>query len=528
MVISGAGVVRAARLEMLLGDPWLDGGVHSLCALAAGGPPVATLELLRLAGTAGECVSAAQGGQFTTAEEYVRALRPVLRRDVALGYAVGVAPLSTPQSAVPYGVPQSGVVYGVPQSGVADVLCRPGARGVLTAAVVSAAAGTVLRAAVGVVAARGGAAVRQWQGVLAALFAELLACECLTGVALRALGRPGGAPVLGALTGYLVPHLIGEGLEDLELVLNENGCAASSAQRRTLDKVWGDLPGVGAGPADTARRLARLVSCLPALADAAVRGERAVDGALFRLGEQNAPAGTSALPHPATPPVTPAPRARAVSPPVTTPARHPLPPAGPVHSAGPVRPAGLVHSASPADPAGSVHSVEAVEAVEPVGVVGADGVLFAVLGGAAARLAGAVGEGEVALGRVARRLVSEQRVLLGPCRTAAAAAAGTATAAGMGGVGGVDPVGCGLAERQALLGLAGAVLGVREAAVGGGGGFLAGAGWAVVALSRITERLGVPLLSVVPAGAVESVWVELAARVGQGRDVDVYATPLPW
>nr|QIY76266.1 hypothetical protein HEP84_52755 [Streptomyces sp. RLB1-33] len=118
-----------------------------------------------------------------------------------------------------------------------------------------------------------------------------------------------------------------------------------------------------------------------------------------------------------------------------------------------------------------------------------------------------------ALGAVARRLLTEQRALRRPCRTAGADPGAPAARA--------------LADRQALLWLAAAVLGVREAADDGRGLFLGGTHWALLALSGIAGRLGVPLPGPVPDPRAP-VWAELAGRVRHGVDCDVYATRLLW
>ncbi|MGW3852811.1 hypothetical protein ACWD74_38070, partial [Streptomyces fagopyri] len=144
---------------------------------------------------------------------------------------------------------------------------------------------------------------------------------------------------------------------------------------------------------------------------------------------------------------------------------------------------------------------------------GDDGAVLSGLLRAAARPAGADAQG-AALAGVARRLLSEQRALRRPCHTA--------------GRDDVDgPAVRALADRQALLWLAAAVLGVQEAADDGRGLFLGGPHWALLALSGITERLGVPLPGPAPDPR-EQVWAELADRVRHGVDCDVYATRLLW
>jgi alkylation response protein AidB-like acyl-CoA dehydrogenase len=88
---------RADRLEALLGDPYDPANPHGLSALfAADGrrtPPAATEELLAETGLAAEFVPAEEGGLLTRADLLARALRPVFRRDVALGFGHGITSL---------------------------------------------------------------------------------------------------------------------------------------------------------------------------------------------------------------------------------------------------------------------------------------------------------------------------------------------------------------------------------------------------------------------------------------------------
>ncbi|MET9497744.1 acyl-CoA dehydrogenase [Streptomyces sp. NPDC006552] len=88
---------RAARLETLLGDPYDPANPHGLRALYAADdrrePPAATEHLLARAGLGAEFVPAAHGGLLTRADLLARALRPVFRRDVALGFGYGITSL---------------------------------------------------------------------------------------------------------------------------------------------------------------------------------------------------------------------------------------------------------------------------------------------------------------------------------------------------------------------------------------------------------------------------------------------------
>ncbi|MFE7778573.1 acyl-CoA dehydrogenase [Streptomyces sp. NPDC057445] len=88
---------RAARLEALLGDPLDPGNPHGTAALIAADdlrrPPAATERLLAEAGLAAEFVPAEFGGRLTRADLLVKVLRPVFRRDVALGFGFGITGL---------------------------------------------------------------------------------------------------------------------------------------------------------------------------------------------------------------------------------------------------------------------------------------------------------------------------------------------------------------------------------------------------------------------------------------------------
>ncbi|GGJ44511.1 hypothetical protein [Streptomyces brasiliensis] len=411
--------LRAVRLEAQLGDPADPANRYGLPALSAltgpdGPPPPADLRAEFLAPEA--------GGHFTGAAELARVLRPLLCRDLALGHTWATRPLSGPGG---------------------DLRAAGGRETELAALLgpfaLIAATGRALRTAVGIVDGLGAdPAARQWHGTLAGAFADLLACESLTTVALRCLVLPAEATaVLGAAVGHVVPQLAADILGDLELVLNESGLAPASLQQRTLAKLTADLAAAPARWPGAAGCRDRLVTALPDLA-APGQVPAAAGGVLFGLGE-----------------------AVAV-------------------------PAGLL-------PAGTgCHHVLA----------------DALAGAAAARPA----EGHGALARLARRLRTERRTLHLPSLTAADAVEADA---------GVWA----LADRQALLLLAGAVLGVHRAAQDGT--FLAAADWALLALVRVTERLGVPLPPL-PADPRTGVWAHLAERGRRGLDCDVYATKTLW
>lgn len=450
--------LRAVRLEALLSDPFDDSNPYGFRALARGRAGTgsgagsaaddhgAALlgELVRA-----ELVPAAEGGEFTSAEQLVRVVRPLLRRDLALGHAYAVRGLLT---ALEEGAP-------VP----------PGADGLaalLAPAALVAAAGTCLRAAVRAVAdgAAGDPAARQRQAPLAAAFADLLACESLLSVGLRASALPQGCgPAVRAAAGYVVPIVVGDVLGELDLVLRDCGADAGGPQRGTLAKLVADLPRAGAGGSDIAARQVELVRELPALAAAFTRrGDAAGSGALLRLGEDM-----------------------------------------------PVR-------SMPPAPGSDDTLVAALTAARTrlarAAAVGAGAGSGAGAGDAQDDPAGA------ALARVAGRLLSEQRALLRASRAAEEADPR-------------DPAVRAVADRQAFLLLAGAVLGVQGAADDGRGLFLGGPHWALLATLRITERLGIaPEGPGGPAtvGAQRRIWAELDARDRRGVDCDVYATRVLW
>ncbi|MFE9427054.1 hypothetical protein ACFYNO_29270 [Kitasatospora sp. NPDC006697] len=393
----------ARRIEALLGAPLDRANPYGLSVLAGADPaglPPAPAEV------AAELLAAADGGRYTGGDRLARVLRPVFGRDLALGRRWAVQPLLAAGS-----------------GGGAELAALLGAAGLV------AAAGGVLRSAVRTVDERGrqDRELRQWQPILADAFADLLACESLTAVALRALPGPAEeVSVLVAAVGCAVPQLVGEVLDALELVLNETGFGARQVERRRLAKLMVDQAGARSGRAFGDDGRLRLVR--------AVGGAVVGSGELFRLA---------------------------------------APPAG---EAGP--PCHLVVAAA----------LDAAAARRAAGPAAAD------------------------LARSARRLVTERRAVHARCRAAAQAGPG-------------DPVVRALADRQALLLLAGAVLGVTAAA--GRDGFLGRPEWALLALVRIIGRLGVPL----PGNGTdprEAVWTELAERNRWGLDCDVHGTELLW
>ncbi|MFD7259935.1 acyl-CoA dehydrogenase [Streptomyces sp. NPDC059874] len=101
---------RAARLESLLGDPHDPANRHGIAALAGADarcqPPAATEELLASAGLGAEFVPAGEGGRLTRADLLAQVLRPVFRRDVALGFGYGITSLFASAAVWAEGTPE--------------------------------------------------------------------------------------------------------------------------------------------------------------------------------------------------------------------------------------------------------------------------------------------------------------------------------------------------------------------------------------------------------------------------------------
>ncbi|MGW1375407.1 acyl-CoA dehydrogenase [Streptomyces sp. NPDC002446] len=92
-----AALLRATRLDELLGDPYDPANPHGLKSVFAADerrqPPSETELLLRDFGLGAEFVPAELGGRLTRADLLARVLRPVFRRDVALGFSSGITSL---------------------------------------------------------------------------------------------------------------------------------------------------------------------------------------------------------------------------------------------------------------------------------------------------------------------------------------------------------------------------------------------------------------------------------------------------
>lgn len=148
-------------------------------------------------------------------------------------------------------------------------------------------------------------------------------------------------------------------------------------------------------------------------------------------------------------------------------------------------------------------------------VAGTGDPLVAALDGAADRLAAHRGAGPVwtALADLAETFVQEVRTLSEECRELPEDQALF-----------TDPTACVLADRYALVLAAAATLGVRQGQ-DGSGTFLDDPSWAVLALSRIGRRLGVPVPEL-PDGVTDTVVAEVMGRYRDGRSFDLYAAQL--
>ncbi|MFI7386531.1 acyl-CoA dehydrogenase [Streptomyces sp. NPDC049813] len=146
---------------------------------------------------------------------------------------------------------------------------------------------------------------------------------------------------------------------------------------------------------------------------------------------------------------------------------------------------------------------------------GTDDLLTATLVGAAERLAQrrSAGPLHAALAALTDTFVAELRTLRTRC-AALPTAPGTT----------FDPVACALVDRYALVMAAAACAGVYEGQAGADS-FLADPAWAVLALSRIARRLGAPVPEL-PAEAQGAVLDEVLGRCREGLSLDLYGTPV--
>ncbi|MFB6713735.1 MULTISPECIES: acyl-CoA dehydrogenase family protein [unclassified Streptomyces] len=555
--------LRASRLEALLGDPYDPANPHGLRALFAADarstPPGDTEDLLADTGLGAEFVPVEYGGRLTRADLLARVLRPVFRRDVALGFGYGITSLFATGAVWAAGTPEqrrstadlllgggratilhhelahsnailrheftadttpdgyrldgrkdviinaaradAQVVYartdpargprshsvllldharqGNPSVRHLPRVTTPGMRGALFSGleftdytvpgdarvgstgegvalalrtfqvnrslicgVVTAAADTVLHSAVrAATTGRSGPVARRWHKPLTGVFADLLACDSMATVVLRALSLlPDRAHVFAAAVKYVVPDLLRENLEELATVLGARGYEHDSPEYGALGKLVRDLPIAGLGHAGTASCQAVIVPQLRGLAERSWFTEEEPPPELFCQGAE-------------------------------------LP----------------------------------LLDYRLLGIAGGGDFMAASLVGSAARLASSRGLGGqiTALAELAEGFVTELRALREQCRRLPAY--GTTTLA--------DPAVCALSDRYSLIVAAAAVLGVWEGQ-DGRDPFLADSSWAVLALSRLGERLGIPAPEL-PDGCLAQVLDELVRRYRTGRSCDL-------
>ncbi|MDG4861241.1 acyl-CoA dehydrogenase family protein, partial [Streptomyces sp. T-3] len=313
--------------------------------------------------------------------------------------------------------------------------------------VVTAAADTVLHSAVrAATTGRSAPIARRWTKPLAGVFADLLACDSMATVVLRALSLlPDRAHVAAAAVKYVVPDLLRENLEELATVLGARGYQHGSPEYGALDKLVRDLPVAGLGHAGTASCQAVIVPQLRTLAQRAWFAEEEPPPELFRRGAE-LPALDYRL----------------------------------------------------------------------LGIAGGGDFMAASLIGSATRLASSRGVGGQigVLADLAEGFVNELRALREQCRDLPAYGA-TALA---------DPAVCVLGDRYCLIVAAAAVLGIWEGQ-DGTDSFLAHPAWAVLALSRIGDRLGIAVPEL-PDGCLDQVLEELVRRYRKGLSCDLDATSL--
>ncbi|MET9922899.1 acyl-CoA dehydrogenase family protein [Streptomyces sp. NPDC006435] len=558
---------RATRLETLLGDPYDPTNPHGLRALFAADarhtPPAGTEDLLAGTGLGAEFVPVEHGGRLTRADLLARVLRPVFRRDVALGFGFGITSLFASGAVWAAGTPEqrrrvadlllgggratilhhelahsnailrheftarttpggyrldgrkdviinaeradAQVVYArtdpargphshsvllldrglhegtavrhlprVPTSGMRGALfsglefaghtvpddARVGDTGdgvplalrtfqvnrSLICGVVTAAADTVLHSAVRAATTGRSTIARRWHKPLTGVFADLLACDSMATVVLRALSLlPDRAHVFAAAVKYVVPDLLRENLEELSTVLGARGYEHDNPEYGALDKLVRDLPVAGLGHAGTASCQAVIVPQLRGLAERSWFAEEEPPPELFRRGAELPALDYRAL-----------------------------------------------------------------------GIAGGGDFMAASLVGSAARLAASRGLGGqiAALAELAEGFVTELRALREECRRLPAY--GTTALA--------DPAVCVLSDRYSLIVAAAAVLGVWEGQ-DGLDPFLADPAWAVLALSRLGERLGMHVPDL-PDGCPAQVLDELVRRYRTGRSCDLDAIAL--
>ncbi|MFG2463699.1 acyl-CoA dehydrogenase [Streptomyces sp. NPDC048523] len=558
-----AALGRAARLDTLLDNPYDPANEHGFAAFLAADqerrPARSAERLLADAGLAAEFVPARQGGTLARADLLMKVLRPVFRRDVALGFAGGVTSLFAASAVWAAGTgaqqqalahlllgggrttvvhpglaPAGGVrreevtarrtakdtallvsgrkdviidaaradlyvvhartadtgprthsvllldpaqlpgatlqrlprvatdgMRGAVFSGLQFTRCpvsddalvgRPGdgaalalrmnqVNRCLVAGAATAALDPVLRAAVHTATdGRTGPPARRWHRPLAGVFTDLLVCDALATVCLRAVGLlPDRAHAPTVAATYTVPVLLTDALEELSAVLGTHG-GGSDVVHGILAKLVRDLPAAGLGRDGAAACQAVILPQLSALARQSWLVEQEPPAELFR-------------------------------------ARGDPPP--------------LDHGA--------------------LAFAGGGDFLAAALTAAAERLGRSrrAGGSIALLAELAEGFLTELHLLREQC----------ALLPGQFGDALSGPAACALSDRYGLLAAAGAVLALWEGQEGDDP-FLADPGWVVLALSRLGRRLGIELPDL-PGNCVTGVLDELLRRHHSGRSFDL-------
>jgi alkylation response protein AidB-like acyl-CoA dehydrogenase len=564
----GGEPARAARLEAALGDPFEAGNPHGYLALLRADEdravPEATEALLARAGLGGEFVPQDAGGDLTDLERLARVLRPVFRRDLALGYGFGITSLFAASSVWTAG-------DHAQRDTLARVLLEGGRVSIVHREV--AHANAILRNELTATRAPGGgfllngrkdAVINADRTRVFVTYARTSAHDGPASHSVLLLGplppaagtvRPGarvatpgmrGARFCGLdISGALLPDsavvgAVGEGvslalrsfqvshclipgtvLAAVDSVLRQAVRAAAEHRpqhrparrwRRTLSGVFADLLACDAMAVTGLRAL----SLLPQQAYLLAAAVKYTMPDLLREDLEELATVLGARGYDRGP----------LNGSFQKLARD-LPVAGLGHSGTAVCQAVLVPQLpvlarttwfrSPEPPAELFLPGAPLPPFDARRLThsGTDDLLTATLVAAAGRLEGSRSHGPLhaALAELAQIFVGELRLLRTRC-AALSPAGGTA----------FDPQACALVDRYALVLAAAACLGVWEGRAGTDS-FLQDPAWAVLALGRIARRLGAAVPEV-PAEAERAVLAQVLERCRTGRSLDLYATPV--
>lgn len=564
----GAEPEEAARLEAALGDPFDAANPHGHRALLraddAREVPEATEALLAEAGLSAQFVPRALGGHLTDLERLARVLRPIFRRDLALGYGFGITSLFAASSVWTAG-------DATQQHAVARVLLDGGRISIVHRQV--AHANAILRNELTATpTARGGFVLNgRKDAVINADRTDVFVTYCRTGeeggsgshsVLLLGPGKPtfGQVRRTGRIDtpGMRGAHFGGIELSDVLLpdtaVVGSVGDGASLALRSfQISHVL--VPGtVIAGVDSVLRQAVRAATENRAGGQPARRWHKALAGVFADLLTCDAMAvtGLRALSRVPQDAYVLAAAAKYTMPDMLRENLEELATVlgarsydrGPLYGgfqklARDLPVAGLGHSGTAVCQAVLVPQLPRLARTtwfktgEPpadlfrpgaalpdfdhraLAHLGTGDLLSATLVAAAERLGAhaTVDPLHTALARLAQTFVEELRIL----RVRCAALPGADSTA-------FDAQACVLADRYALVLAAAACLGLWEAQANSTG-FLGDPAWAVVALSRLGRRLGAEIPDM-PAQAQQAVLAELLQRCRDGHSLDVYATRL--